>query len=82
MRTLFLISAAAIGLTFAVPASAMPITGHGLSAKSEVTVVRMKKRHHMRAMRRGGRNDLSTGLPGRGTDRDMSKTNGGRANDR
>ena len=85
MRILLLASAAIIGMSFTVPAFAMPIAVEGISASTQVTQVRMRHhRHHMRHHMRRSRSpdNLARGLPGTGPAHDMSKTNGGRANDR
>lgn len=88
MRMMLLASAAALAFAAFTPAQAMPLaTGVSAQTQSQVTEVRARKhyRHHRARrhyMRRTYHNDLNTGLPGRGPARDMSKTNGGRANDR
>jgi hypothetical protein len=86
MRILLLASAAALSLAAFAPAQAMPITkSAGISSEASVTDVAWRRHHrHYRRhyMRRGHRTNLGTGLPGRGPARDMSKTDGGRANDR
>jgi hypothetical protein len=85
MRIMFLASAAALAFAAYTPAQAMPLaSGASTSVASQVTDVRWRKhvrhsRHYMRSTRH---NNLATGLPGTGPARDMSKTNGGRANDR
>ena len=84
IASVFALSVAAFA---GAPAKAMPVSAGGLSAtqSQDVTQVRMKRhRHHMRRhMRRSMTPDnLDRGLPGTGPARDMSKTNGGRANDR
>jgi hypothetical protein len=84
MRILFLASAAALAFAAYTPAQAMPIvSGASTSVETHATDVRWRKhysRHHYRRSTR--HNNLATGLPGTGPARDMSKTNGGRANDR
>ena len=84
MRIMFLASTAALAFAVYTPVQAMPIvSGASTSVESHVTDVRSRKHHSRHNYSRSTRhNNLATGLPGTGPARDMSKTNGGRANDR